>query len=226
MDSVRNLMTRLPRHRAGAHPRAQARRARARQRLSRSQDRGISLIETMIAVFIALFGVFSIGSAIFIASVTTKNQGTEATRATVYGQDKMEKLLSLDFNPTTNLLDWNACTQTASAQPSFCNTTGISGWTAGLLAGGSVSSLAMCGAAIPGYEDFLDANGIQLTGSSCSALGGKPSYIRQWQITDMTSFPGGPPIKQITVAVYPLDALNGVGSKPIIVVTSVLSDPN
>lgn len=188
--------------------------------------RGLSLIETMVAVLIALVAVFGLGTVIFIASVTGKNQGTEATRATIYAQDKMEKLLSLDFN--TNPPDTSSCNQIASSQPISCNTTGITAtsWTQGLLAGGSTSPMTFCASASPGYEDFLDADGIQLTGSGCSALSGTQSYIRQWQITDITPPSGGPALKQITVSVYSLNAENSLGGKPIVVLTSVLSNPN
>ncbi|MGD0920475.1 MAG: hypothetical protein ABSA70_01780 [Terriglobia bacterium] len=187
-----------------------------------SRDRGVSLAETMIAVLVALIGVFSLGSVIFQATATSKNQGAEVTRTTIYAQDKMEKLLSLGFS---------SCTQSASSQPATCNTTGItaSGWTQGLLAGGALSPIqATCpssGASI-GYVDYLDANGIQLTGTSCSALSSaSPSYIREWQITDLAST-GGPAIKSVTVAVYSQNAVGTVGGKPIVIVTSQLSDPN
>jgi len=183
---------------------------------------GSTLAETMIAVLVALVGVFSLGGVIFQAMTTNKNQGTEVTRATIYAQDKIEKLLSLDFS---------SCTQTASSQPAGCNTTGIaaSGWTQGLLASGALSPMqATCpssGASV-GYVDYLDTNGIQLTGTSCSALSGTaPSYIRMWQITDVTTT-GAPAIKNVTVAVYSQNAVNAAGGKPVIIVTSLLSNPN
>jgi hypothetical protein len=187
-----------------------------------SGDRGVTLAETMIAVLIALLGVFSLGSVIFQATATSRNQGTEVTRATIYAQDKMEKLLSLGFSE---------CAQSAASQPATCNTTGISasGWTQGLLAGGALSPLqATCPSSGPsvGYVDYLDPNGIQLTGTSCSALSGTaPAYVRQWQITDLAST-GGPAIKNITVAVYSQNAIGVVGGKPIVTVTSLLSNPN
>lgn len=185
-------------------------------------DRGVTLAETMIAVLIALVGVFSLGSVIFQSTATTQNQGTEVTRTTIYAQDKMEKLLSLNFT---------SCTQSASLQPADCNATGItaSGWTQGLLAGGALSPLpATCpssGASV-GYVDYLDASGIQLTGTSCSALSGTvSSYIRMWQIADLPST-GGPAVKNVTVAVYSQNAIGSVGGKPIVTVTSLFSDPN
>jgi len=193
---------------------------------AQAREQGVSLIETLIAVLIAVIGLFSLGALIFQGTVTNKNQGTEVTRATIYAQDKMEKLLSLDFSN---------CTQSASSQASSCNTTNINaaGWTQGLVAAGTVGPLqATCptsGASV-GYIDFLDNNGIQLPGAtaatSCSAI--TPSnitYVRMWQITDL-SVTGGPAIKQISVAVYSQSALNIGSGKPIVLLTSLLSNPN
>ncbi len=58
-------------------------------------DRGSTLPEAMIAVLIAMIGCFSLGYVVFLATATNKNQGTETTRAVIYAQDKLEKLLSL-----------------------------------------------------------------------------------------------------------------------------------
>ena len=203
-------------------------------------DRGVTLIETMAAVVVALVGVFGLGGVIFEGSVISKNQGTELTRATIYAQDKLEKILSLDFN---------SCTQSASSQPSSCNTTNItdSSWTQGLLAGGPISSSQTTGPPTAltcpgasgssiGYMDFLDANGNQLpqsgsppvtTPGACSTVTGTSiSYVREWTITDLTPPSGGPSLKQVTVAVYSQNGVNADGGKPIVVVTSVLSNPN
>jgi hypothetical protein len=176
---------------------------------------------------IAVVGLFSVGGLIFQGTVTNKNQGTEVTRATIYAQDKMEKLLSLNFS---------TCTQSASTQPSSCNTTDIdaTGWTDGLLAGGAIgpSVQATCptsGASV-GYIDFLDNNGLQLPGTpaatSCSAITSSDiSYVRMWQISDVGST-GGPVLKQISVAVYSQSAVNTSSRKPVVVLSSLLSDPN
>ncbi len=190
-------------------------------------ENGVTLIETLIAVLIAVVGLFSVGGLIFQGMVTNKNQGTEVTRATIYAQDKMEKLLSLNFA---------TCTQSAAAQPASCNTTNITaaGWTDGLLTGGAIgpSVQATCptsGASV-GYIDFLDSNGIQLPGSiaatGCSAITlSNISYVRMWQITDIAST-GGPALKQISVAVYSQSAVNTNSGKPVVVLTSLLSNPN
>ncbi len=193
---------------------------------ARAGERGVSLIETLIAVLIAVIGLFSVGGLIFQGTVTNKNQGTEVTRATIYAQDKMEKLLSLDFGN---------CSEPASSQPSSCNTTDIdaTGWTQGIVAGGAVGPLqATCptsGASL-GYVDFLDSNGIQLPGAtpatSCSAVApSNIAYVRMWQVTDLSST-GGPPIKQISVAVYARSAMNTGSGKPVVLLTSLLSNPN
>jgi hypothetical protein len=195
-------------------------------------DRGVTLIETMIAVLVALIGVFSVGSVIFQATSTGDNQGKETTRATVYAQDKMEKLLSLGVAQTNPVSppDFLSCTLPSASQPSQCNTTGISAtsWTQGLLAGGTIDPPAptACSAGTPGYVDFLDQNGVQLTGSSCSDVTAHFSYVRMWQITDLTAFAGGPAMKQVTVAVYALDAVSKTGGQPIVVLTSVISNPD
>lgn len=184
-------------------------------------ERGVSLIETMIAVFIALIGVFGLGGVIFQATVLSKNQGAENTRAVIYAQDKIESLLALDFKD---------CNKSASSQPAACNTTGItaSGWTQGLLGGGGTEPLvAACPASGPsvGYVDFLDLRGLRLSGSSCSALAAEDiAYVRQWRIQDLPS--SGPALKQITVAVYSLSAVTALGPRPVAVVTSTVSDAN
>jgi hypothetical protein len=197
-----------------------------------SRDNGVILIETMAAVGVALIGVFGLGSVIFQATVVNKNRGTELTRATIYAQDKLEKLLSLDFA---------SCTQSASSQPGSCNTTNITdgSWAQGLLAGGPISSSQTTGPPTAvtcadasgtsiGYMDFLDANGNQLpqsgsplvsTPGACSTVTGTSiSYIREWTITDLTPPAGGPALKQITVAVYSQNGVNADGRKPIVLV--------
>jgi Tfp pilus assembly protein PilV len=202
-----------------------------------SNQRGVTLIETMIAAGVAIVGVLAISNTIFVATVATKNQGTETTRAAIYAQDKMEKLLALASVPTTaTTASFGNCTQsTATQQASYsdCNVTGITaaGWATGLLAGGSTGPIQIgcpsSGSNI-GYMDFLDQNGNQLTGATCSAaLSGQwVGYIRQWQIQDANTFGATPALKQITVAVYSLQAVNTNNTRPIAVLTTYVSDPD
>lgn len=197
-----------------------------------AKDRGVTLVETMIAVLVALIGVFSIGNLIFQATVTNKNQGTETTRATIYAQDKMEKLLSLGAAGavSTTVGNFATCNQGVSLQPVACNTSGITdtGWNTGLVAGGALAPMQVncpsSGASV-GYVDYLDINGNQLAGASCSALATPTAYIRMWQIADVGAA-GSPALKQITVAVWSQAAISQGGQKPVVILTSYLSNPN
>lgn len=214
----------------------------------KATDRGVTLVETMIAVLVALIGVFGLGSLIFQATVTNKNQGTEVTRATIYAQDKIEKLLSLGSMGTISLTTANylTCTQAMTSQPAptllppepngACNSTGIgtaaTGWSSGLVQGGVLAPMQQTcpasGSSVA-YVDFLDISGNQLTGSGCSAIPfASIAYVRMWRIADQAST-GGPALKQVSVAVYSKAAIATVGgtlSKPVVLLTSYISNPN
>ena len=205
-------------------------------------DCGFTLLETMLALSVALVGVFGIGGVIYIASATSKNQGTETTRATIYAQDKMEKLLSLASVPVSGVTtaSFADCTQPVSTQQTSypdCNTTGINsaGWVTGLLAGGAISPLqnsCPSSGASTGYMDFMDASGNQLTATSCStATSSGFSYVRMWQISDSNLFGSTPALKQITVAVYSLAVINTTSAgaatpAALVILTSYVSDPD
>jgi Tfp pilus assembly protein PilV len=200
------------------------------------EDRGVTLIETMIAVMVALIGVFSLGTLVFQATVTNKNQGAEVTRATIYAQDKIEKLLSFGGPGAINttFANFATCTQSVASNPAVCNSSGINapGWSTGLIANGVISPiLTTCPASgvSQGYVDFLDYNGNLVTGADCSAVNTATSigYVRMWQIADLAPT-GGPAVKQVTVAVYSLAAVGQSGPtlKPVVVLTSEISNPN
>jgi Tfp pilus assembly protein PilV len=210
-------------------------------------ERGVTLIETMLAVLIAVVGVFGLGNLVFQATVTSKNQGTETTRAVIYAQDKIEKLLSFSSVPTNaNQSDFATCTQAPSSQPAVCNSSGVTsatGWTTGLVAGGVTGPLQVScpasGASV-GYMDFLDTAGCQIDAcasppvSLCGLSNPIIAYVRMWQISDLApgtngtlqQYVGGPVSKQLTVYVYSLTAVNTNAGKPIVVLSSVASNPN
>ncbi len=176
------------------------------------KDRGISLLETMIASLIALMVVTGLGFTVFVAMVTNRNQGAETTRLTALADEKIEELVRLKFTDTTT------------------NTTLIldSGWSIGLTAspaGEDQNMLTACPGSGPptadtGYIDLLDVNGTAPSPSDkCANLMSTPSfnktgqgwaYQRRWKITDVTST-----LKQITVVVYSRIAtdLNGQPTK-------------
>ncbi|HEV2350736.1 MAG TPA: hypothetical protein VG028_12920 [Terriglobia bacterium] len=211
--------------------------------------RGTTLIETMIAVLVAMIGVFGLGTLIFQATVTNKNQGTEVTRATIYAQDKMEKLLSFGaagadtsaLPVASQVANYATCTQTVNSV-SACNSTitptnpGITdaAWNTGLVSGGPAVTSGMvpsCPSSGPsvGYVDFLDINGNLLSGPCSTVALSTPAYVRMWQISDVTSggAPMVPSMKQVTVGVWSQAAVSTSGApKPVVVLTSYISNPN
>jgi hypothetical protein len=189
----------------------------------------------MIAVMVAMIGVFGLGTLIFQATVTNKNQGTEVTRATIYAQDKIELLLSYGSAGAINTTSANfaTCNQGFLTNPAVCNSSGITGasWNTGLVAGGPavtsgiVVSCPSSGLSV-GYVDYLDANGNQVAGTCAAVASVNPAYVRMWQITDVPAT-GGPAMKQITVGVWSQAAVtNTANAKPVVVLTSYMSNPN
>lgn len=183
----------------------------------KSNEQGVSLVEAMIAILIALYVMTSLGGVVFMATVQNKNQGVEASRVTVYAQDKIETLMNLD---------WYDCIDTTPA--AGCNTTGITdtSWNQGLKAGGTLDFAPTCpssGAAV-GYMDYLDAGGNQYTGADCSAVG-TFAYQRQWQVTDVISSGAGTPgLKRIDVIVWSRNAVNTGSAAPSAMLTTYISE--
>jgi Tfp pilus assembly protein PilV len=150
-------------------------------------DRGASLVEAMIAILVAFIAMAGIGMAVFRASVTNKNQGTEQARLTVLAQEKMEELMRLSYGDVST------------------NTTLVtdSGWAVGLSAGGGTNMLpdvnpsSECTSiTAEGYVDFLDGNGTAIQNSCVNAMtvGSTTSnvpyaYQRRWQIADLWGNP-------------------------------------
>ncbi len=170
---------------------------------------GVSLVESMVAIFIATIALSSLGAVIFTATVQNKNQGYETTRMIVFAREKMEEMLELDFADTTSL------------NGSITDAT----WEKGLTAGGladvtqEITTCPGAGAAV-GYVQFLDGNGIVLSAASCTAITSW-GYTRQWTVTDA---PGGVAnLKQITVAVFAPEAVNSGGQTPWVILTSYKS---
>jgi Tfp pilus assembly protein PilV len=117
---------------------------------------GMTLVETLIAILILMFGLLAMAHVLTFGTVASKTHGRDATKATAYAHDKMEELLGLQFNDTTT---------NVTVTPPFPSN-GV-----GLTAGGSIPPTA----ATAGYVDYLDTNGARTT--AALAL-----YTRQWQI--------------------------------------------
>ena len=71
---------------------------RAHGGLDLRSQAGTTLIETMIACGILIVVVVGLLSMITVATNHTENQGHLVSSATGYAQDKMEQLLTLDYN--------------------------------------------------------------------------------------------------------------------------------
>jgi hypothetical protein len=168
-------------------------RPRKRSRNNNAQsERGVSLIETLMAGAILLTVVIGVLPAFILGTQTTEQQGDIATRTTEYAQDKMESLIKLDFS--------DAATDTTVFPPNVAGGSGLGG---SMLANSSVGAVSPA-AAIASYVDYLDSNGNLLT-SSTGAY-----YTRQWSIsTDSTAT-----LKTITVIVNSVQAPGVKGLAP------------
>ncbi len=138
-------------------------------------DRGVSLLETLVAVTILLVVLAGLVPLASNAIATTEGQD-QVARTVEYAQDTMEQLLSLPYGDTA--------TNTA-VFPS--NAVGGSG----LSVGGSTDPTA----AVAGYVDYLDSTGAYLAFAGTTPPSGW-AYCRVWRITSPTAN-----LKQISVTV-------------------------
>ncbi len=121
-----------------------------------SDESGMTLVESMIAMLVLLFGLLALAQVLAFSVVASKTYGRDATKATAYAHDKMEELTNLSFSDTTT---------DVTVAPPF-PATGV-----GLTAGGSVDPSAP----VSGYVDYLDMAGVRTTAGSAA-------FTRQWRI--------------------------------------------
>lgn len=126
-----------------------------------SDQSGMTLVESLIALLILLFGLLALAQVLAFSVVASKTYGRDATKATTSAHDKMEELTALKFTDTT--------TNVTVAAPFPAD--GV-----GLTAGGSIPPAAPAA----GYVDYLDASGVRTTATAAA-------YIRQWQIINDSS---------------------------------------
>jgi type II secretory pathway pseudopilin PulG len=177
--------------------------------LSSKNEKGVTLIETLMSVVIAFITMASVGAVVFSAMVASKNQGSETTRMTALAQEKIEELMRLNYTDTST------------------NTTLItdSGWAIGLTSNSSTTQSLLTGCPTTGsvdigYVDFLDANAVPLSGACSTAITNGFGYERRWKIVTV---PGVTGLKQITVVTYSLNAVNSGAQIPTVTLTSLKS---
>jgi Tfp pilus assembly protein PilV len=166
-------------------------RRRISSRVSKlGAQRGVTLIETMFAAIVLIIGVTGV-MALFAVSISQNaGQGDVATRTAVYGQDKLEQLMELNFN--------DAASDTTQYPTASSGGTGLGGTMAGSATVGGISPASP----VTSYVDYLDA-GAQQTSSTGA------NYMRQWTIS--TNAAGN--LKTITVLTT-VKNWNGKGLAP------------
>jgi prepilin-type N-terminal cleavage/methylation domain-containing protein len=171
--------------------------ANSRFHRNRASQRGMSLVETMIALAILLVVAAGVMSLAVVALSTTETQGHLTARTAEYAQDKMEQLMALTFcdGGTDGVSGTNTTVFPATTNPAG---TGLGGCTAATignvppaapptpLTGGSLNTTAPSA----GYVDYLDASG-NLVGATANW-----EYMRAWQISQPAGSVG---MKQISV---------------------------
>lgn len=126
-------------------------------------ERGTTLIETMIAVSMLMVVMAGLMGLVATATSLTENQGHLGARATEYAVDKMEQLVDLTYGDAQS---------DTTVFPS-ANAGGT-----GLAIGGSTNAAAP----VVGYVDYLDINGNVLCPCGVAA----PAnwyYKRVWQVS-------------------------------------------
>lgn len=168
-------------------------------RSRRNSQRGMTLIETLIALavlFVMAGGLMGIAT---VSMITAENQGHLAARTAEYAQDKMEQLMSIPFHHAT--MDTATVTPSVNCVQFLVNSACTTGGT-GLSIGGTSDPAcgeaghAACG---NGYVDYLDIDGKPLGGGSTPPVSWY--YRRVWQVEDVSPVAAAvPTLKRITVA--------------------------
>jgi prepilin-type N-terminal cleavage/methylation domain-containing protein len=167
----------------------------------RHSERGVTLLETVVALSILLIVAMGLLPLGVVAISTTESQGHLIARVTEYSQDKMEQLLSLAYN------DSITDTRARVATP-FGTTSGGTG----LAVGGSADPAAP----VALYVDYLDARGTPVDAAGTAAPAGW-FYRRVWQI----SLPAGTTgIKQVSVTTDVARRVGWLGRVPRTTVVS------
>ncbi|MBI3658527.1 MAG: prepilin-type N-terminal cleavage/methylation domain-containing protein [Acidobacteria bacterium] len=124
---------------------------------------GLTLIETMVSCLILTVVVLFMAQLFGLVIVMNKNNGSDATKAVVVAQAKLEELAILSFSDTTS--------DTAVDPPASTGGAGLAG-------GGSLTTRTAH------YIDFVDVNGAKVTVPNDLSTPSTAAYVRLWQIVD------------------------------------------
>ena len=125
------------------------------------QQKGTSLLETLIATAICTVVVFSLAGLITAAAKQSKNQGSTMAQSATLAAQKLDELLGMRF--------------TCSSLPDCAATGAGPVFDTGLTTGGSLTSN------VTNYFDYLDATGAP------SATGTQPFFVRRWTVADTSA---------------------------------------
>ena len=140
-----------------------------RSQLARSNERGFSILETLIASMILLIGVSGLMALLVVAAARNAGQGNQSTRCTEFAQDKMEQLMALSYSDNSSNLVGSVTASTGG--PGFSGT-----------AGTTVGSVVPDNP-VAQYVDYVNANDTtHPDGISGTATGAQ--YIREWSIAN------------------------------------------
>jgi hypothetical protein len=168
----------------------------------RPNERGVSLLETVIALLILLtvsLGLMPLG---LMAISKTESEGHLVARVTEYSQDKMEQLLSLAYG--------DASTDTRVFPAALTGGTGLA-------PGGSADPAAP----VALYVDYLNSTGDLIPATGTAAPSGW-FYKRVWRVALPMSATG---IKQVTVTTISARRIGAFGIIPRATLVSLKTIP-
>lgn len=166
------------------------------------RTRGFSLIEVMISMLILT--IVSMGVAqLFAISARANLVARGATSTTAMAEQKMEQLRALmwGFASDGTGLPLSDTTSNLSVSPATATGSGL-----------NPSPSNAIDQNVPGYCDFLDADGAWVgTGTNAP---GTAVYVRRWSITPLPTNPNNTLILQVLVAPIANEARRGQSTGP------------
>lgn len=141
---------------------------------NRKRERGMSLLETVVAASIMLIGIGGMMALFAVVAASNMGQGTQASRCTEYAQDKMEQLMALNWENT-------------ASDTTVIPVAALGGM--GLTVGGGTNPstpVSTCTATNSCYVDYITEG----SGSGATIYTTKQSgsmYMREWSIALLAS---------------------------------------